>query len=184
MRKKSLSIFFGFALLVVVIRAQFVNLLFDTDSSVNAFFACQMLRGEILYDKFHPAHHLPGIYYTFVLAFKLFGDNPAAPKLLSMVFMLASTWLIFLMGRTFFNDLTGILGALFYILTSSQIYLAGMTAEMEHFANLPLIATMFLCLLLLRKKSPAIRFVWVGSLGAICILLGVTQLKRGYRKDF
>jgi len=35
---------------------------------------------------------------------------------------------------------------------------------------LPLIATMFLLLLLIRKNAPAIQFVWVGVLGAICIL--------------
>jgi hypothetical protein len=170
MHKKTLWIFWGFALLVAALRLPFINLLLDTDSSVNAFFARQMIRGEILYDKFHPAHHLPGIYYTFVLAFKLFGDNPAAPKLLLIVFMLASAWLIFLMGRAFFNDLAGMLGATFYILESSQLYLAGMTAEMEHFANLPLIATMFLCLILLQKNVSSAKFIWVGILGAICIL--------------
>jgi 4-amino-4-deoxy-L-arabinose transferase-like glycosyltransferase len=172
-KRATLSYFFMLTALVVALRLPSLNRLLDTDSSVNAFFARQMLHGEILYDKFHPAHHLPGIYYTFVLAFKLFGDTPVAPKLLLIVFMLASTWLIFLMGRTFFNDFAGILGALFYILTTSQIYLAGMTAEMEHFANLPLIATMFLCLVLLRKNSPPIQFIWVGILAAICILYKV-----------
>src|SRR5258708_5977632 len=137
-KKTTLIYFVISALLVVALRLPYINMLLDTDSSVNAFFARQMLRGEILYDKFHPAHHLPGIYYTFVLAFKLFGDNPAAPKLLLLAFMLAGAWLIFLMGRTFFNELAGILGAVFYIMASSQFYLAGMTAEMEHFANLPL----------------------------------------------
>jgi hypothetical protein len=169
-KRKTLIYFIVLTLLVVALRLPSINLLLDTDSSANAFFARQMLRGEILYDKFHPAHHLPGIYYTFVLAFKLFGDNPAAPKLLLIAFMLAGAWLIFLMGHAFFNDFAGVLGALFYILSSSQLYLAGMTAEMEHFANLSLIATMFLCLILLRRKSPAAQFIWVGMLGAICIL--------------
>jgi hypothetical protein len=45
-----------------------------------------------------------------------------------------------------------------------------MTAEMEHFANLPLIATMFLCLILLQKNVSSAKFIWVGILGAICIL--------------
>lgn len=173
-KKTTLLYFIILALVVVVLRLPSLNLLLDTDSSVNAFFARQMLHGELLYGKFHPAHHLPGIYYTFMVAFKLFGDNPVAPKLLLVVFMLASTWLIFLIGRTFFNDLTGLLGAFFYILTSSQLYLAGMTAEMEHFANLPLIATMFLFLILLRKNAHAVQFIWVGLLGAICVLYKIT----------
>lgn len=169
-KKKTLIYFMILALLVVACRLPSIDLLLDTDSSANAFFARQMLRGETLYDKFHPAHHLPGIYYTFVLAFKLFGDDPASPKLLLVAFMLAGAWLIFLMGRAFFNELVGFLGAIFYVLTSSQLYLAGMTAEMEHFANLPLIATMFLVFILLRKNSRATKFFWVGVLGAICVL--------------
>ena len=173
--KRTIPIYFiVLALLVVALRLPSLNLLLDTDSSVNAFFAHQMLRGEILYDKFHPAHHLPGIYYTFAFAFKLFGDTPAAPKILLLAFILASAWLIFLIGHIFFNDLAGLLGAFFYVLSSSQLYLAGMTAEMEHFANLPLIATMFLCLILLRKNSAALQFIWVGMLGAICILYKIT----------
>jgi dolichyl-phosphate-mannose-protein mannosyltransferase len=171
MPKKSLLVkFFIFVLLVVVLRFPSLSLMLDTDSSANAFFARQMLRGEILYDKFHPDHHLPGIHYTFELAFKLFGDTPTAPNLLALVLVIASTWLIYLMGRTFFDDLAGALGAFFFALGSSQIYLAGMTAEREHFANLPLIATMFLFLILLRKNAPAVQFAWIGVLGAICIL--------------
>ena len=173
MSKRTLQVFFLFALIVISVRIPATKVLLDTDSSVNAFFARQMLRGEILYDKYHPTHHLPGIYYTFVFAFKLFGDSPIAPQLLLIAFVFASAWLIFLMGRVFFDERAGILGALFYILGSSQVWLSGMTAEMEHFANLPLIATMFLFLILIKKNAPAVRFVWIGVLGAICILYKV-----------
>lgn len=169
-KKTTLIDFCVLALLVVASRFPSLNLLLDTDSSANAFFARRMLQGEILYGKFHPAHHLPGIYYTFFWAFNLFGDNPLAPKILLLIFIIFSAWLIFLMGREFFDERAGILGAFFYILISSMDTLSGTTAEMEHFANLPLIATVFLFLVLLRKKSPAIQFFWVGILGAICIL--------------
>jgi len=165
-----------FTLLVIIFKLPFFDLLLDTDSSVNAFFARQILGGEVLYDKFHPAHHLPGIYYTFALAFKLFGDNPTAPKLLLLAFTLASAWLIFLMGRSFFDDFTGILSACFYILGSSQVHLSGTTVEMEHFANLPLIATIFMSLILIRKNAHPFQFVWIGVLGAICILYKVILL--------
>ena len=170
LKNKTLFYFVILALLVAVLRLPSLNLILDTDSSQNAFFARQLLRGENLYDKFHPGYHLPGIFYTFLLAFKLFGDNPVAPKLLLFAFMSVSAWLIFLMGRAFFNELAGILGAIFYILGSSQLYLAGMTVDREHFANLPLIVTMFLVLILIKKKAPVIQFGWVGVLGAICIL--------------
>jgi 4-amino-4-deoxy-L-arabinose transferase-like glycosyltransferase len=145
-------------------------MILDTDSSANAFFARQMLNGENLYGKFHPAHHLPGIYYTFELAFKLFGDNPLAPRILLMFFITASAWLVYLMGRKFYDERAGMLGAVFYILISSMLTLSGTSAEMEHFANLFLIATVFLYLILLRKNAPAAQFFWVGALGAVCVL--------------
>lgn len=170
MPRKLLIIFFLLTLLVIVFKLPSLGLSLDNDSAATAFIARQMMRGDILYDKYHPAHHLPGIYYTFLFAFKLFGDNPVAPKLLLLPFAIASTWLIFLLGRAFFDDQTGILGAFFYTLVSSQVLFSGTTAEMEHFANLPLIATIFIFLILLRKNAPAIQFIWVGMIGAICIL--------------
>src|SRR5258706_3891426 len=168
--KKTLIYLTILALLIVALRLPSFNLILDTDSSENAFLARQMLRGEILYDRFHPDHQLPGIHYTFLFAFKLFGDNPNAPKLLLLAFIFASAWLVYLLGRIFFDDLTGVLSAFFYNLGSSQLYLDGMAAQRELFANLPLIATMFLFLMLLRKNASAKQFIWIGILGAICVL--------------
>ncbi|MBI2333906.1 MAG: glycosyltransferase family 39 protein, partial [Chloroflexi bacterium] len=108
--------------------------------------------------------------YTFFWAFKLFGDKPASPKLLIIFFAVTCAMLIFFMGRMLFNDAVGMLGAFFYILGSSQFYLAGTTAEMEHFANLPMTATLFLFMMLLRKNARPLHFIWVGVLGAVCIL--------------
>lgn len=169
-RKTTLIYFILLALLLIGLRLPAFSLVMDTDGSTFAFLARQMLRGEILYDRFHPDHQLPGIYYTYLLAFKLFGDNPNAPQLLVLGFILASTWLIFLMGRMFHNDRTGMLGAFFYILGSSQLYLDGMTAQREFFANLPIIGTMLLFLILHRRNASAKHFFWVGVLGGICIL--------------
>ena len=169
-RKREFFIFCFLALLVVALKLPSLDLPLDNDSSEHAFFARQMMRGEILYAKYHTGHHLPGIYYTFVLAFKLFGDNPVAPKLLLLPFACGCAWLIYLMGRTFFDERSGILGAIFYTLVSSQVLFSGTTAEMEHFANLPLIATVFLFLILRQKNSSAVDFIWIGVLSAVSIL--------------
>ncbi len=170
MHKQTGLIFLALALLVILLRLPSLPMILDTDSSANAFFARQMLRGEMLYDKYHPTHHLPGIYYTFLLSFKFFGDNPLSPRLLLLGYMIVNTWLIFLMGRDFYDRRAGLLGAVFFALIASQVTLSGTSAEMEHFANLPLTATLFLALVLLRRNAPAAAFFWVGALGAICVL--------------
>ncbi len=161
-------------LLVLVTRLPSLAEPLDNDSGANAFFARQMLRGEILYDKFHPVHHLPGIYYTYEAAFKLFGDTPVAPKLFLIPWALACAWLVFWIGSSFFDRLSGIVGSIFFILVSSQILLKGTTVETEHFANLPLTAGVYLAIVLLRKKAPAWQFIWVGFVGAVCILYKIT----------
>lgn len=49
-----------------------------------------------------------------------------------------------------------------------------MTVEMEHFANLLLIAEFLLAMFLLRKRAPAWQFISVGILGALSVLYKVT----------
>src|SRR6266542_1401229 len=99
MRKKDWLLFLLLAALLIIVRLPSFSERLDNDSGANAFFARQMLRGEILYDVFHPAHQLPGIYYTFEFAFWLFGDNPNAPKLFLFPWALASALLLYFMGR-------------------------------------------------------------------------------------
>ncbi|RPJ27661.1 MAG: hypothetical protein EHM33_07300 [Chloroflexi bacterium] len=169
-KKYDWVLFILFTLILIATRLPSLDEPLDNDSGSVAFFARQMLRGEVLYDKFHTGHHLPGIYYTFEIAFSLFGDNPIAPKLFLLPWALACAWLIFQMGRLFLNNLSGLLGTVFFILISSQVLLKGTTVEMEHFANLPLTAGVFLSIVLLRNKAPAWQFIWVGFIGAICIL--------------
>lgn len=169
-KKHSWLVFLLFTLILVVTRLPSLEEPLDNDSGANAFFARQILRGEALYGKFHPGHHLPGIYYTYEIAFKLFGDRDIAPKLLLLPLTLACAWFVYQMGRLFLNDLCGLLGAVFFILVSSQLLLKGTTVETEHFANLPLTAGAFLAIVLLRNKASAWQFVWVGLIGALCIL--------------
>src|SRR5215216_2155313 len=114
MNKKDWILLLVFAILLVTVRLPSLAEPLDNDSGSVAFFARQMLRGDILYREFHPIHHLPGIYYTFVLAFKVFGDNPYAPKLFLFPWALACTWLVFCMGRLFLNELSGLLAAVFF----------------------------------------------------------------------
>jgi len=173
-KKQNWMFLFLLTIFIVIVRLPGLDEPLDNDSGANAFFSRQMLRGEILYDKYHPTHHLPGIYYTFVAAFKLFGDTPIAPKLFLLPWMLLCAWLVYRMGQLYLNDLSGILGAVFFILVSSQVSMKGTTAEMEQFANLPLTAGVFLSISLLRSRAQAWKYIWVGLIGAICMLYKVT----------
>ncbi len=172
-KKQNWILFFLLAIFVVIVRLPSLDEPLDNDSGAIAYHARQMLRGEPLYGKFHPTHEPPGAYYTFKVAFELFGDRQIAPKLILLFYFIACAWLLYLMGRSYVNDLAGILGAVFFTLVSSQVLLTGMTAKIEPFANLPLTAGVFLTVSLLRKRAAAWQFIWVGLIGAIGILYKV-----------
>ena len=169
-RKKEWLLFLLLTLLLLIVRLPSLDEPLDNDSAANAFFARQIIRGEPLYGKFHPTHHLPGIYYTFAAAFKLFGDSPITLKLFLFPWLLLCAWLTYRIGRLYLNDLSGVLGAIFFILISSQVSTKGTTVEMEQFANLPLTAGVFLTIILVRNRTPAWKYIWVGVIGAICML--------------
>jgi hypothetical protein len=172
-RKRTLFILFLLALTAILPRIPWLELPLENDSGANAFIARQLFQGERLYDRFHTAHHLPGIYYTFELSFHLFGDSPTSPKLLMFGFVAVTCWLIYWLGLEFADEMTGILGAIFYGLVSAQELFSGTTAAMEHFANLLLTATMFLLIRLIHRNSDSLHFFWIGILGAFSILFKI-----------
>jgi hypothetical protein len=169
-KKQTWIVFFALAFLTVLVRLPSLIEPLDNDGGEIAYHARYIIRGEPLYGSHHPDHQLPGIYYTVALIFKLFGDHQVNLKLFLFPLIFACAWLLFLMGRSYVNDLTGVLGAVFYILVSAQVLLTGMMLKREPIANLPLTGGVLLTIILLHKNAPPRRFIWVGLLGAICIL--------------
>jgi hypothetical protein len=100
-KKQGWLTFLSLVILIVIIRLPSLEEPLDNDSGAAAFHARQMLRGEPLYGNFHPTHHLPGIFYTFKIAFELFGDNQIAPKLILLFWFIACAWLLYLLGRSY-----------------------------------------------------------------------------------
>lgn len=56
------------------------------------------------------------------------------------------------------------------------VELAGFTLEMEHFADLPLIAGIYLLVSLLRRQVPAWPLIWLGTAGTLSILYKLTYI--------
>ncbi len=169
-KKQDWIIVLFIALLIVIVRLPSFNYLMDRDSGAVAYHARQINQGQPLYGSHHPIHHLPGIYYTFALVFKVLGDNQDALKIFLLPWIFGCALLLFLMGRHFINAQTGIVAALFYILLSSQSSYNGHTTEMEQFANLPITGGVFLGIIFIQENRKNWLFFWVGILGAICIL--------------
>jgi 4-amino-4-deoxy-L-arabinose transferase-like glycosyltransferase len=164
------------SLLVTLLRVPSLEQPFNNDSGANAYHARLITRGEPLYGTHHPAHHMPAVYYTYALAFSLFGDSVWSVKFMLILWTIATTYLIYRLGVLLNDRPLGALAALFYALLSSHVRLYGSTAEAELFANLPRTAAILALTYLTRQKSSPWKFVFVGLLSAGAFLFKAVYL--------
>ena len=157
-------------ILVIILRLPALAQPISNDIGANAYGARLILQGEALYGFYHPAHHLPAIYYTYALIFSLLGDHPVVPQLFLIPWIWLNALVLFWIGRKISTPASGMLAAVFYVLIGSMTNLNGDTAEIELFANLPITAGIWLGTRLLEKHSRPPAFASVGALGALCVL--------------
>ena len=163
-------------ILVILFRLPSLSQPFDSNSGANAYHARLILNGEPLYGTHHTGHHLPGVYYTYVLGFILLGDNTSSVKILLIPWTSVTAYLIYLLGIRLKGSILGALAALIYILLSSHKLLSGTSAESELFANLPITASILLTLFLTLNESRSWMFLWIGALCAFSFLYKVVFL--------
>jgi 4-amino-4-deoxy-L-arabinose transferase-like glycosyltransferase len=164
------------SLLVALLRLPSLEQPFDNDSGAIAYHARLIVRGEPLYSTHHPAHHVPAVYYTYALAFLLFGDSVWAVKFLLILWTIVTVYLIYQLGTMMMDRTTGLLAAVFYAVLSSHVGLFGSTAEIELFANLPRVVAILVIMRLTARHAAAWKFVLVGLLGAAAFLFKVVYL--------
>lgn len=163
-------------LLAILLRLPALELPIDNDGGARAYHARLILEGEPLYSSHHTGHHLPAIYYTYALAMRLFGDTPRAAHILLLLWTVPTLYLLYRLGMIVADRRVGLLGAGFYALLSSHVWLWGQTAETELFANLPRLTAVYLLILLLQKRTVVWKFLFVGLLAAIAMLYKAVYL--------
>ncbi len=168
--KFELTLLLTLLLLVILSRLPFLEKPLDDDSAANAYGGRLILQGEPLYSSYHPGHHLPAIYYTFALAFFLFGDNAEAIRIFLALWMIPTVWLLYYLSRTFADKKTSYLAVILFLLLSTDYALEGHTAEIELFANLPRIAATLLLVKLIERKGADWQFSLIGLVGAVAVL--------------
>ncbi|NJN94517.1 MAG: glycosyltransferase family 39 protein [Anaerolineales bacterium] len=171
-------------IIVLLTRLSYFDKPLDDDSAANAYGGRLILQGEPLYSSYHPGHHLPLIYYINALAFSLWGDNPWAIRFFLALWLIPAAYLFYYLARTFADRKTSWIALFLFLLLTSDYVMEGHTAEIELFANLPRIASIFLLLIFQSRNTKDWQYVWIGLIGAVCILfkavyvsaLGVTGL--------
>lgn len=156
--------------MVILVRLPVFELPIDVDAGAVAYHARLINQGEPLYSTHHPTHHLPAIYYTFAMIFKLFGDHSSNLQLFLAFWMWINGLIIIRIVETFSNTKFGFISAVIFILISSMANLNGDTAEMELFANVPISLLILLSIALFSKQKKPYLFFTIGALGAISFL--------------
>lgn len=164
------------SLLVILLRWPSLEQPFDNDSGANAYHARLIVRGEPLYGTHHPAHHMPAVYYAYALAFLLLGDSLWAVKFLLILWTIATVYLLYRLGTLLVDRAMGLLAAVFCAMLSAHILMAGTSAEIELFANLPRIAAILVLIHLTTRDATAWRFAFVGVLSAAAFLFKAVYL--------
>lgn len=159
-----------FLFLVILVRIPSISQPLDNDSGAQAYHARLINNGEILYGTHHPAHHLPGVYYTYALVFRTMGDRPESLKIILCAWVWFTAWAVFSIGKNSSGFKTGILAAILFIFSTSMTNLAGDSAEIELWANLPLTLIAWLGIVFLKGHNRPVVYILIGILGAASFL--------------
>ena len=162
---------------VLFLRLPSLDQPFENDSGAIAYHARLVARGEPLYGTHHPGHHMPGSYYMYALAFKLGGETVRSVKVLLVLWVTATVYLLYWLGIWIGNRRVGILAAVFAAMLFSHIWLTGTNSRIESFVSLPqIIAVLFLLAGLQNKEKIGWNFFAVGFFSAITLLFKVNYV--------
>ena len=157
-------------LLVLLLRAPSFYVPFENDSGDHAYHGRLILRGEPLYGEHHPDHHMPGVFYTYALAFAVFGESVAAIKGVLLVWIMATVYLIYRLGRRMANRRVGLLAALGAALLFATWELSAFSARTELFVVLPQVGVALLLAGRKRNGGDYGRFLGIGVLAGSAFL--------------
>ncbi len=141
----------------------------DCDEAVYAYMARRMLRGDVLYrDLSEPKP--PGGYWLYALAVALGGAGETTIRLVPIPLVLATIVLIWWLGLRLRGPAAACLAALIFAVASTDPYLYGNGANLEHAINLFSVAALAL-LVFSWGRAGRLPIVATGAcLGAACLV--------------
>lgn len=108
----------------------------------------------------------PGIFYVFWVSFQLFGRSEMAPRLMDLLWTLATGVAIWALGRRLLSSWAGVAAGLLFVLRYVTHDYYWHTTQCDGFASLPLALAALALLAAERKKSAP----WAAATGALTAL--------------
>ncbi len=156
------SIYFVLCLLVLLLRIPTLGQPFENDSAAIAYHARLITQGFPLYGTHHPAHHMPGAYYLYAIAFFLMGDRVQSVRIALLIWTGLSVILIYRLGKLVFGKEVGFIAGLNSAVMLSHMFLAGTNTKIESFVILPQVTAVYTLMLIAKKPSPTWKYFFPG----------------------
>jgi 4-amino-4-deoxy-L-arabinose transferase-like glycosyltransferase len=107
----------------------------DCDEAAYAYIGHRILAGDVLYRDL-TENKTPLGYWIYALAVRLGGYNELAIRVMPIPFILATIAVVWWIGRRIAGPASGNVAAAFFVVLSTDPYLFGNGANLEHFINL------------------------------------------------
>ena len=173
-RRKEILILLLILAASFVVRMVFLHEPFERDEGTYAYIGQEILRGALPYRDVVDLKP-PGIFYLYSLMIATFGSTVEGIRLFTACYGVATTFAVYLFGRSLFGALAGLLAALLFGLFASGPAIHGSSSNSEVFLLLPLVLSAFFVFRAAETGSRS-RAVWGGILFGMAMLIKTVAL--------
>jgi hypothetical protein len=157
----------GAGLVTLAHAPSFFHRLDDSDEAIYSSIAALMNAGGALYADGGVDNKPPGIFWVYAATFRIFGTyQMTAIHIVALLFIAATCWLLFLIGRRLSSSRAGLLAAVLYGVLTAQGNPGLQAANAEVLMMLPLVASV---LVMLQRR-------WMWSAGLLVAAVAFKQV--------
>ncbi len=168
-KKTSSLLLLSIFLFALLIRLPYRYVLLEADEGEIAYISQQMEQGDIPYkDAVH--QKMPGMFYIYLLIFKILGKNVGDIRIFTFLYSLSGIFLLYKLGTLLFGRPVGLISSFIFSIISLDPNRLGFMAKAENFMLMPIIASIVILLLAIKKKNNFLFFV-CGALNGIAFIL-------------
>ncbi|MBM4140030.1 MAG: hypothetical protein FJ242_00820 [Nitrospira sp.] len=150
---------------VCLIRLRFLEVPLERDEGEYAYMGQLLLQGILPYSEAYNMK-FPGIYFIYAVILILFGKTHTGIHLALLFVNIATAIVLFLLGKQLFNNITGIITAVSFLIMTLSPSVQGLWANSEHFVMLLAIGGILLMVIATEKNNTKQLFLSGFLLGA------------------
>ena len=160
---------FAILLIIMKLRFPFLEIPLERDEGAHAYMAQLLLEGVPPYTQAYSLY-FPGLFIIYALTFLILGQTIFAIHFCLLIANLITIIIIFLIGKKFFNSLTGIVSGATFGLLGLNPHAQGLFSHGEPFTMLFICSGIYILLLGIDSKKKSL-FLWSGLFFGLGLLI-------------